>query len=203
MRRDWSWWFNQTHRPALSRHGLTNPFRITLRRAEKAHDVVPNRSDYGENQIPHWFSAARIRKRRHRSRSAESPIIVYSIGWFGTVDEADRATGATGDSLCTAGNITRCGKRKLFTRRMIRTGIRITILVKTTEGAVNWESSSPDCSVGEHRRSKKRALRTCARSRKEEEFNDMLVKDGGDKEPRSPWKRRDSQQLRRQTWKRE
>jgi len=76
-----------------------------------------------------------------------NPNLVYSIGWFGTVMRLDRTTGQTGDGFsCRPRIITRCGETPIIYAphdpHTMYYGAQY--LLKTSDGAANWEVISPD-----------------------------------------------------------
>jgi len=182
----WSSWFNQ---PTGQLYHVTTdntfPYHAYAAQQDSGTIVVPNRSDYGEITYRDWFSAGGFES-GYIAPDPLNPNIVYSIGWFGTVMRLDRTTGQLATVFVPPANYHTVWETPIIFAphdpHTLYYGSQY--LLKTTDGAVNWEVISPDLtSSAQHpAEAKKPGAGGHAPDPNEEEFNDPDGKDGGDKD---------------------
>jgi hypothetical protein len=182
----WSSWFNQ---PTGQLYHVTTdntfPYHAYAAQQDSGTIVVPNRSDYGEITYRDWFSAGGFES-GYIAPDPLNPNIVYSIGWFGTVMRLDRTTGQLATVFVPPANYHTVWETPIIYAphepHTLYYGAQY--LLKTTDGAVNWEVISPDLtSSAQHpAEAKKPGAGGHAPDPDEEEFNDPDGKNGGDKD---------------------
>ena len=142
----WSDWFNQ---PTGQLYHVTTdntfPYHAYAAQQDSGTIVVPNRSDYGEITYRDWFSAGGFES-GYIAPDPLNPNLVYSIGWFGTVMRLDRSTGQLATVFVPPANYHTVWETPIIYAphdpHTMYYGAQY--LLKTSDGAVNWEVVSPD-----------------------------------------------------------
>src|SRR5216683_1447538 len=142
----WSDWFNQ---PTGQLYHVTTdntfPYHAYAAQQDSGTIVVPNRSDYGEITYRDWFSAGGFES-GYIAPDPLNPNLVYSIGWFGTVMRLDRTTGQLATVFVPPANYHTVWETPIIYAphdpHTMYYGAQY--LLKTSDGAVNWEVISPD-----------------------------------------------------------
>jgi photosystem II stability/assembly factor-like uncharacterized protein len=182
----WSSWFNQ---PTGQLYHVTTdntfPYHAYAAQQDSGTIVVPNRSDYGEITYRDWFSAGGFES-GYIAPDPLNPNVVYSIGWFGTVMRLDRSTGQLATVFVPPANYRTVWETPIIYAphdpHTLYYGSQY--LLKTTDGAVNWEVISSDLtSSAQHpAEAKKPGAGGHAPDPGEAEFNDPDGKEGGDQD---------------------
>jgi photosystem II stability/assembly factor-like uncharacterized protein len=142
----WSDWFNQ---PTGQLYHVTTdntfPYHAYAAQQDSGTIVVPNRSDYGEITYRDWFSSGGFES-GYIAPDPLNPNFVYSIGWFGTVMRLDRSTGQLATVFVPPANYHTVWETPIVYAphdpHTLYYGAQY--LLKTSDGAVNWEVISPD-----------------------------------------------------------
>jgi photosystem II stability/assembly factor-like uncharacterized protein len=142
----WSDWFNQ---PTGQLYHVTTdnafPYHAYAAQQDSGTIVVPNRSDYGEITYRDWFSSGGFES-GYIAPDPLNPSFVYSIGWFGTVMRLDRTTGQLATVFVPPANYHTVWETPIIYAphdpHTLYYGAQY--LLKTSDGAVNWEVISPD-----------------------------------------------------------
>jgi photosystem II stability/assembly factor-like uncharacterized protein len=142
----WSDWFNQPTGQLY--HVATDnafPYHAYAAQQDSGTIVVPNRSDYGEITYRDWFSSGGFES----GYIAPDPVhrnLVYSIGWFGTVLRLDRTTGQLATVFVPPANYHTVWETPIIyaPRDPHTLYYGSQYLLKTSDGAVNWDVISPD-----------------------------------------------------------
>lgn len=144
----WTDWLNQ---PTGQLYHVTTdntfPYHVYASQQDSGTIAVPHRSDYGEITYRDWFSTGGFES-GYIAPDPLNPNLVFSIGWFGTVFRLDRVTGQVATVYVPAsGYRTVWDTPLIYSPRDPRTLYYASqYLLKTTDGAVNWEVVSPDLS---------------------------------------------------------
>ena len=142
----WTSWFNQ---PTGQLYHVTTdntfPYHAYAAQQDSGTIVVPNRSDFGEITYRDWFSAGGFES-GYIAPDPLNPNLVYSIGWFGTVMRLDRTTGQLATVFVPPANYHTVWETPIIYAphdpHTLYYGAQY--LLKTSDGAVNWEVISPD-----------------------------------------------------------
>jgi photosystem II stability/assembly factor-like uncharacterized protein len=142
----WSDWFNQ---PTGQLYHVTTdntfPYHAYAAQQDSGTIVVPNRGDYGEITYRDWFSSGGFES-GYIAPDPLNPTLVYSIGWFGTVMRLDRTTGQLATVFVPPANYHTVWETPIIYAphdpHTLYYGAQY--LLKTSDGAVNWEVISPD-----------------------------------------------------------
>ncbi len=182
----WSSWFNQ---PTGQLYHVTTdnafPYHAYAAQQDSGTIVVPNRSDFGEITYRDWFSSGGFES-GYIAPDPLNPNLVYSIGWFGTVMRLDRTTGQLATVFVPPADYHAVWETPIIYAphdpHTLYYGSQY--LLKTSDGALNWEVISPDLtSSAQHPAEvKKPGAGGHAPDPDEEEFNHPDDKDAGEKD---------------------
>jgi photosystem II stability/assembly factor-like uncharacterized protein len=177
----WSDWFNQ---PTGQLYHVTTdstfPYHAYAAQQDSGTIVVPNRSDYGGITYRDWFSSGGFES-GYIAPDPLNPNLVYSIGWFGTVMRLDRTTGQLATVYVPPANYHTVWDTPIIygphDPHTLYYGAQY--LLKTSDGAVNWEVISPDLTASAQHppEAKKAGAAGHEPDPDDEEFNDPGDKD--------------------------
>jgi len=196
-----------THRPALSRSRRQYVSVSRLRaQQDRRHGRCAEPQRRRRDHPPRLVSAGGFESGYIAPDPLNPNMVFHRLVWHS--DEARSTPPATGDSLCTDGELYTVWETPIILRAAMIRHVAYygsQYLLKTTDGAVNWEVISPDMtSVGANNPAEARAgAGGHAPDPDEDEYNDPDGKDGDTKMPRSSLAAARFTALRRRRWKRE